>query len=74
MTWFQCAIVFSCLWWMVLFCALPIGMASASEKEGGRKAPSLRKKCLWVTVIALLLALASKGVMDSGLIPAVKDW
>lgn len=73
MTWFQCFIMFSLLWWLVFFCLLPIGVKTAHEageelvsgqEHGAPVKANLRKKAFWATLIGAALALSCKVTMD----------
>ena len=73
MTWFQCFIMFSMLWWLVFFCLLPIGVKNAYEagerlvdgqETGAPVKTDVKKKAFWTSLIALILALSSKAMMD----------
>jgi predicted secreted protein len=59
--------LFVIIWWMVFFCALPVGMRQpdaqagehrvAGEMPGAPVQHNLKRKALWVTVISLGLWL-----------------
>ena len=69
-------VLFSVIWFMVLFIALPLRMQSQEEAGDvvpGTPAsapadPKLRKKFFWVTVVAVVLWVPLVWVIMSGLI------
>ena len=47
---------YAVLWFLVLFCLLPVGLGSERDPESGAPLqPMLKKKMLWSTVIAAVL-------------------
>jgi predicted secreted protein len=47
---------YAVLWFLVLFCLLPVGLGSERDPESGAPLqPMLKKKMLWSSVIAAVL-------------------
>ncbi len=65
-------VVFVITWWVSFFCVLPIGVESQFEgdgkviegtEEGAPKEPMLKKKALWATIGAVVLALIAHFIV-----------
>ncbi len=69
-------VVFVCIWWVVMFCVLPIGLSGQSQnydKEnmaapGAPDNPQIKKKVILTTVISLVLWGIAYMIIASGLI------
>ena len=69
-------VVFVCIWWIVMFCVLPIGLSGQPkdyDKEnmaapGAPDNPQIKKKVLLTTAISLVLWVISYMIISSGLI------
>lgn len=76
MTIFSGIVVFTCIWWTVIFCVLPLGMAREHEPldpvsaPGAPADPQLKKKLILTTAISIVLFLIAFAVIESGWI----DW
>ena len=47
---------YAVIWFLVLFCLLPVGLGSERDPESGAPLqPMLKKKMLWSTLIAAVL-------------------
>ncbi len=60
---------FATLWFLALFCLLPIGLGDVDKETGAPKSPMLLRKAAYATVIATVLfaifyALIFFGVLD----------
>ncbi len=76
MTVFSGIVVFTCIWWTVIFCVLPLGMSREQEPmdeiaaPGAPADPKLKKKLILTTGISIVLFLIAFAVIESGWI----DW
>ena len=73
MDWFGTAVVFTIVWWLILFMVLPFGAAPPDEVEPGMATsapskPRMGTKLLVTTVLAALVTALISWVMQSGLI------
>ena len=73
MTVFTGFLVFTCIWWMVLFCVLPWGNRASAKPRVGHapsapERPRIRGKMLVTTAIAAMLFASSFVILDHGLI------
>jgi len=73
MNWASAVLVYVVLWWLVLFCMLPIGIRPAEEGHLGHDAgapsnPRLGLKALITSGIAAILLLLFYLLIHSGLI------
>lgn len=58
MSWFTAIVTYLTLWWVVLFCVLPIGVRSQAEMgdvtegtdPGAPAFPNIKKKLLWTSI------------------------
>ena len=63
MNWFTAIVTYLTLWWIVLFCVLPIGVRSQAEMgdivegtdPGAPAFPNMKKKLLWTTLITAVV-------------------
>lgn len=65
-------VLFVVIWWMVFFCALPIGVRQPEERAPGEmpgapEFPGLRRKTLWTTLISAGLWLVAYLLIRSDL-------
>jgi predicted secreted protein len=73
---FSGIVVFTCIWWTVIFCVLPLGMAREHEPQdqlsapGAPSDPQLKKKLILTTGISIMLWLMAFALIESGWI----DW
>lgn len=80
MGWFTGVVLFTLIWWTVLFAVLPFGTrpnADADATTGWRGAPDrplLARKLFATTAIAVLLWLAAGAIIDSGWISFRSGW
>jgi predicted secreted protein len=73
MDWFGTAVVFTIVWWLVLFMVLPFGAAPPDEVEPGMatSAPAKPRMAIKVAITTVLAALVTgliTWLMQSGLI------
>ena len=73
MSWFAAGVVFTVVWWLVLFMVLPFGAAPPDQVEPGMASsapakPRIALKFLITTLIALALTALVLWLIDSGLI------
>jgi predicted secreted protein len=73
MDWFGTAVVFTIVWWLILFMVLPFGAAPPDEVEPGMATsapakPRMAIKVLITTVLAALVTALISWLMQSGLI------
>ncbi len=76
MSFFGMIVVFVCVWWVVFFAALPIGVSrqkrvAEGHDPGAPAEPMLLKKAMWTTTIAVVLVgsaalLEEAGITDIG--------
>lgn len=58
---------YAVLWFLVLFCLLPVGLGSERDPESGAPLqPMLKKKMLWSSVIAAVLWVAFYAAIGFG--------
>ena len=72
MNWVSGVAVYVCLWWVVLFALLPVGVRPADQPERGHDAgapanPRLPLKLAVTTGISAVLWLAVYAVIQSGI-------
>ena len=73
MTWLQAILVYAVCWWLLLFMALPIGIKQEDNPEAGHSTaaprnPQLAKKCVIVSVLAVLVTWCINWLLHSHLI------
>ncbi len=73
MSWFAAGVVFTVVWWLVLFMVLPFGATPPDQVEPGMASsapakPRIALKFLITTLIALALTALVLWLIDSGLI------
>ena len=73
MDWFGTAVVFTIVWWLILFMVLPFGAAPPDEVEPGMatSAPAKPRMAIKLAITTVLAALATgliAWLMQSGLI------
>lgn len=72
-------VVYICIWWLVIFCILPIGISSEYEENGqamGPGAPSsvnMKKKFIMTTVISFFIWLAVCGLIIADVF-SFREW
>ncbi|MGB0844851.1 MAG: DUF1467 family protein [Alphaproteobacteria bacterium] len=59
-------IVFTIIWWIVIFMVLPIGLNSQVNEVGAPLKPQLKKKMLITTGIAFVLTLGAYLLVELG--------
>lgn len=71
MTWVNAAVVFICVWWVVLFAVLPWGVRPVENPETGHERgapekPMLWRKALITTLISIVIwaAICTVVIMD----------
>lgn len=81
MDWFTGAIVYLLLWWLSLFCVLPIGTRPVAEADpaagGWRGAPAqprLGRKLVGTTFLAAVLWLGAYALIVSDLVSFREGW
>ncbi|WP_207537043.1 DUF1467 family protein [Sabulicella rubraurantiaca] len=80
MGWFIGFVVYSLIWWTLLFCILPIGVnpEEGSLEEGGWRgapaAPQLGRKIIWTTILSAVIWLAIYTLIESDLISFRRGW
>jgi predicted secreted protein len=58
---------YAVIWFLVLFCLLPVGMGGPVDPETGAPLePMLKKKMLWATVIAAVVWAAFYAAIGFG--------
>ncbi len=73
MTFLSAVVVYVCIWWVVMFCVLPIGIERADEAHLGHDAgapvnPRIGRKMAIATGIATILFLIAYAIIRSDLI------
>lgn len=61
-------VVFTIVWWLVIFMVLPIGLNSEVNEQGAPLKPNLKKKMLITTMIAAALTLAAYLLVEFDLL------
>lgn len=67
-------VVFIMIWWVTIFCVLPIGQATQYEDDGDNKAPgapkkvNIRQKMIWTTLISIILWVVVYFIITSDII------
>jgi predicted secreted protein len=62
--WFLCTVTFILLWWLVWFCALPIGVSPSDAPEVGHEPGAPVKPYLWWKALGTtLVAAALTGIV-----------
>jgi predicted secreted protein len=81
MSWFSGLVVYFLVWWMALFCILPIGVKPDPQgrlEEGGwRGAPVAHRlgwKVLWTTLLSGVIWLGIYALIASDLISFRSEW
>ena len=80
MDWFTGVVTYALIWWVALFCVLPIGarpVDSELEEGGWRGAPAaplLGRKLIGTTVLAAVLWVGVYAVMASDLVNFRDGW
>ncbi len=81
MDWFTGTIVYLLLWWLALFCVLPIGTRPVVEADpaagGWRGAPAqaqLGRKLVGTTILAAVLWLGAYALIASELVSFRDGW
>jgi predicted secreted protein len=79
--WFTGIVVYLLIWWLALFCVLPIGTRPVEQADpdagGWRGAPAkpmLGRKLLGTTVLAAILWLGAYALIESDLISFREGW
>lgn len=71
MTIVSSVVVFILIWWCVLFCVLPLGLATEFEDQGPHAAPgsprhiNMKQKLLLTTVVSVVLFGIAYGLIAS---------
>lgn len=69
-------VVFIIIWWLVIFCVLPVGLSKTHDLEKGEegvrapgapKSVDIKKKMVITTVISFVLWLIVLGVVHMGM-------
>ncbi|MEO1090813.1 MAG: DUF1467 family protein [Pseudomonadota bacterium] len=73
MTAFGAIVVFTIVWWLILFMALPFGARPPDRPEPGHAAsapenPRLALKMVVTTVLAIVVTAAIAWLIDAGLL------
>ena len=61
-------IVFTIIWWVVIFMVLPIGINSQTNEAGAPLKPNLKKKFLITTLIAGSITLGAYLLVENDLL------
>ena len=57
---------YAAIWFLVLFCLLPVGLGAVDPKTGAPLTPRFKQKVIWTTVIAALLWLVFYAFVGFG--------
>lgn len=63
-------VVYICIWWTVIFCVLPVGLATHYEEQGDHVAPgapssvNMTKKLIITTLISFVIWLIVYLMID----------
>ena len=81
MGWVLGLVVYSLIWWLSLFCILPIGVQPESKGDpeaGGWRGvpaqPRIFRKVIWTTILATILFAGVYALIDSNLISFRDPW
>lgn len=72
-------VVYICIWWVVIFCVLPIGLSTQYEEQGQAMAPgspsklNIKKKFWMTTVISFIVWLVVCGLIMSDVF-SFREW
>lgn len=70
-------VVFIIIWWVVIFCVLPIGLSTTQEEpdeEGGYIAPGapktidMKRKLMITTIVTIILWVIAYFIITSGVV------
>ena len=78
MSFFGLIVVFVCVWWVVFFAALPIGVrrqkrVAEGHDPGAPAEPMLLKKVLWTTAVSSVLVGAA-ALLEAADITDIGAW
>ncbi len=81
MDWFTGIVTYVLVWWLALFCVLPIGarpIEQADPETGGWRGtpakPQIALKALGTTLLAVVFWLIVYGVMEAGWVDFRDGW
>jgi predicted secreted protein len=81
MDWFTGVVTYLLIWWVALFCVLPIGVQPSAEPDpdaggwrGAPARPQLGRKLIGTTVLAAILWLGAFALMTSGWVSFREGW
>ncbi|WP_424813988.1 DUF1467 family protein [Roseococcus sp. YIM B11640] len=81
MGWFLGFVVYSLIWWTILFAVLPIGVRPDAKGDleaggwrGAPEQPRIGRKVIWTTVISAVIWLAIYAFIESDLISFRDTW
>lgn len=57
---------YAAVWFLTLFCLLPIGLGAVDPETGAPLAPRFKQKVIWTTVIAAVLWLVFYAFVGFG--------
>jgi predicted secreted protein len=74
MNWFTAIVTYLTLWWIVLFCVLPIGVKSQAESgdviegtdPGAPVLANMKKKLVWTTIATAIVWSSLALLIQSG--------
>jgi predicted secreted protein len=79
--WFTGIVVYLLIWWLALFCVLPIGTRPVAEADpdaggwrGAPRKPMLGRKLIGTTLLAAVLWLGVFALIESELISFRDGW
>lgn len=78
MSFFGLIVVFVCVWWVIFFAALPIGVSrqkrvTEGHDPGAPAEPMLLKKALWTTAVSSVLVGAA-ALLEAADITDIGAW
>lgn len=74
MSWGWALFTYFVVWWLTLFCVLPVGAKppdkpSPQHYAAAPEFPNLRRKMLWNCVISAIVVLLIHLLLKSGIVP-----
>jgi predicted secreted protein len=77
MTVFTGFLVYTCIWWMVLFCVLPWGVRAVEHPRPGHapsapERPNIKRKMIVTTIVATAIFAVVYVIIDYHLISFVR--
>ena len=71
-------VIYTCVWWISFFMALPIALKISEQTEEGHadsapENPAIAKKAFWVTILSIPITTIIIYLLHSGIFSTVFD-